>query len=111
MSKQSNETRTMQVGGNSSGEDKEVSARSYDQNAVQDRMAKLRDKQKAQKEKERAKDNEIAQVPVNDEDVAALVSATTWTSAVATRRLKEKHGDFNAVMKDILHGKFLAVKA
>lgn len=112
MTKQSNEQTSMQVGGSSAGEDKEVNARAYDQNAVADRMAKLREKQKAQKEKERAKENEINQTPVKDEDVELLVKATTWTTQVAARRLKERQGDVAAVMKDILNGKFLtAVKA
>jgi flagellar biosynthesis GTPase FlhF len=112
MSKQSNEQGAARVGGSGASEEKEVTARSYDQAAVQERMTKLRDKQKAQKEKERVKENEINQIVVKDDDVAALVAATTWTAPVATRRLRERQGDFAAVLKDILNGKYLApVKA
>lgn len=112
MSKQRNETNSMRpMGGSSGAEEKEVTARAYDQAAVQDRMTKLREKQKAQKDKERARQNEIMQVPVSEADVAALVAATTWTEQVATRRLKERQGDFAAVIKDILHGKYHAAKA
>lgn len=108
MSKQKNEQSAAQVGGSGAGDEKEVTARSYDQAAVQDRMAKLRDKQKVQKEKEKAKENEINQIVVKDEDVAALVAATTWSTPVATRRLRERQGDVNAVLKDILNGKYLS---
>lgn len=100
MTRQADVQRSMNdVSGDGQAE-KTSKLRSFDQTALQERMAKLRAEVAQKAEAEAQREREIASRPVDGADVDVVASALNLTTAAAKRLLQEKHGDVKAALRE-----------
>lgn len=86
----------------SSGAEKAVEVRKYDEKAVQERMKKLYANIAQKKMAEKKKMNELAQIKIEEDDVLLLMRELNWEQKTAEHRLREKKGDIVAVMREVV---------
>ncbi|AAZ12488.1 uncharacterized protein TEOVI_000906000 [Trypanosoma equiperdum] len=85
----------------SDGAEKAVEVRKYDEKAVQQRMQKLYADVAKKKLAEKKRADELAQIPVSEEDVQLLVRECGWEAQVAQQKLRERNGSVVAVLRDV----------
>ncbi|EAN92133.1 hypothetical protein C3747_35g495c [Trypanosoma cruzi] len=85
----------------SSRVEKAVEVRKYDEKAVQERMRKLHADILQKKLAEKKRMDELAQIPVEEADVALLMQELGCDRMAAEQRLREKKGDLVAVLRDV----------
>ncbi|CCW72339.1 unnamed protein product [Phytomonas sp. Hart1] len=83
--------------------EKVVELRSYDAEAVQIRMAKLRAEVAQKKAAELKKAEELAGVHVNNADVKLFATEMCLDEDVARSKLQEKGGDFVAALREAVN--------
>lgn len=100
MTRQADVQRSMNdVSGDGQAE-KTSKLRTFDQTALQQRMAKLRAEIAQKEEAEAQREKEMASRPVADADVAVVAAALNIAAAAAKRQLQEKNGDVTAVLRE-----------
>ncbi|KAH9597826.1 hypothetical protein LSM04_002289 [Trypanosoma melophagium] len=82
--------------------EKATEVRAYDEQSVEERMRKLFLEIAEKKAADKKKADELAQIPVKNEDVELLMSELGWERAVAEHRLREKKGDTVAIMREVV---------
>ncbi|CCW65867.1 unnamed protein product [Phytomonas sp. EM1] len=103
MTRQADAQRSMnKLSGNGQVE-KVVELRSYDAEAVQVRMAKLRAEVAQKKLAELKKVEELSDVRVDDADVKLFATEMCLREDVARHKLQEKGGDLVAVLREAVN--------
>ncbi|KPI84615.1 hypothetical protein ABL78_6320 [Leptomonas seymouri] len=74
--------------------------RTFDQTALQARMAKLRAEIAQKEEAEAQREREITSRSVEDADVEVVATALNIPAAVAKRQLQARNGDVTAVLRE-----------
>ncbi|KPA77219.1 hypothetical protein ABB37_07126 [Leptomonas pyrrhocoris] len=87
------------VSGNGQAE-KTSKLRTFDQTALQARMAKLRAEIAQKEEAEAQREREVVSRSVADADVEVVADALHVPTGVAKRQLQEKNGDVTAVLRE-----------
>ena len=98
--KQSSEGSVTVHQGNTS--EREVQAKTYDEAAVAERMARLNEGIRQKKEAEKARADELSKIAVSDVDVASVAKELGLSQAEAATRLRQAKGDINALFREYI---------